>query len=178
MVAKLWHIPCDNVDDSCFRTVFRPVHGYHLKAQTINSSARIYSRRYNTTFNFRYILKWVLSVKFLLNCTRQLNAKFFFVAKRGLAFFQLSPVHLFARFSRLGKRSQLILAGSISALFPLCDSFVLFQEDDQQFRYIALELCEATLQEVTFYWFRLAFYLSSVSLLDAEVTKSLHHPDC
>ena len=52
--------------------------------------------------------------------------------------------------------------------------FVLFQEEDQQFRYIALELCEATLQEVTFYWFRLAFYLSSVSLLDAEVTKSLH----
>ena len=26
--------------------------------------------------------------------------------------------------------------------------FLLFQEEDQQFRYIALELCEATLQEV------------------------------
>lgn len=102
-----------------------PVHGYHLKVQTINSSVKIYSRRYNTTFNFRYVLKWVLSVQFLLNFTRQLNGKFFFVGKRGLAFFQLSPLHLFLRFSRPGEGSQLILGGSTRVIFPPYDSFRL-----------------------------------------------------
>ena len=63
------------------------------------------------------------SVKFLP--TLQLNGKFFFVGKRGLAFFQLSLVHLFPRFSGLGERSQLILAGSTRAVFPLCDNFRL-----------------------------------------------------
>ena len=63
------------------------------------------------------------SVKFLL--TLQLNGKVFFVGKRGLAFFPLSPLHLFPRFSWLGERSQLILAVSTRAIFPLCDSFYL-----------------------------------------------------
>lgn len=102
-----------------------PVHAYHLKAQTINSSVKFIPDDIIRLLTFDTFSKWVLSVKFLLNCTLQLNEKFFFVGKRGIAFFQLSPVHLFPRFSRLGERSQLLLAGSTRAIFRLCDSFRL-----------------------------------------------------
>ena len=38
-----------------------------------------------------------------------------------------------------------------------------FQEEDKQFRYIALELCQATLQDVSFeFW---AFFCSEFALL-------------
>ena len=103
-----------------------PVHGYHLKAQTIIIPLKKFiPDDVMRLLTFDTFSKWVLSVKFLLNCTRQLNGKFFFLGKRGIAFFQLSPVHLFPRFSRLGERSQLLLAGSTRAIFRLCDSFRL-----------------------------------------------------
>ena len=51
------NIPCDNFDNSYFRTVFSISPWLPSQAQTINSSVKIYSRWYNTTFNFRYVFK-------------------------------------------------------------------------------------------------------------------------
>lgn len=102
-----------------------PVHAYHLKAQTINSSVKIYSRRYNTTFNFRYVFKMSFKCQVSFKLYTAIKWEIFLCWERGIAFFQLSPVHLFPRFSRLGERSQLLLAGSTRAIFRLCDSFRL-----------------------------------------------------
>ena len=77
--------------------------------------------------------------------------RFSLLGKEDSRFFHFHLYTYFRVFRGLGRGLNSFKQYKLERYFLCVIVFILFQEEDQQFRYIALELCEATLQEVTFY---------------------------